>query len=194
MWPIPRRARGQSGERFGHADVVAWDLEGYVGSEGSSPGFVIAEVAVKGRKRNPRANDAEVDGPATGLPKVVFGGIHHFATEPGSLPQGIHAKQPQVTSVTVNLNVDASGQARGILSDEKCSFGHIRANASGINAIALDEGLLDAKSGVDQAGERIHIDGEGGTNVNAVRRASIAGIGHKREFCLLPKMARPRLV
>ena len=64
----------------------------------------------------------------------------------------------------------------------------------GVNAITIDVGLLDAKGGVYEADERFHIVGEGGTNVNAVRRASIGGIGHKREFCLLPKMLASRQV
>jgi len=173
---------------------MAGNFDGHIGSERGSTTFVIAEMTIKGRERGACADDAEVDGPATRFAKVAFGSIHHLAAEPGSLPRRIDTEQPQVASVTVNLNVDASGQASGILSDEKSAFGHVGTNASGVNAIALDEGLLHAKGSVDQANERIHIGGKSGTNVNAVRRASIGGIGHKREFCLLPKMLASRQV
>ena len=173
---------------------MARDFGGHLGSEGGSTGFMVAEVKIKGRKRRARADDTEVDGRAARLPKVVFGGMHHFAAEPGPLPHRVHAKQAQIASVTVNLKVDASGQAGGILGDEEFAFDHVGADASFINAIALDEGLLDAKAGVDQTGERFHISGEGGTNVSTVRRGSIGGFGHKRKFCLLLRIVRPRIV
>ncbi len=66
------------------------------------------------------------------------------------MPRRIDTEQAQVASVTVNLNVDATGQASGISSDEEFAFGHVGANASSINAIALDVGLLDAKGSIDQ--------------------------------------------
>src|SRR5439155_25181840 len=106
--------------------------------------FVVAEVTIIGRDRGACADDAEVDGVATCFAKVVFGSIHHLAAEPGSLPRRIDTEQPQVVSAIVNLNVDASGQASGILSDEKFAFGHVGMKASVVIAIALAVGLVHA--------------------------------------------------
>ena len=136
---------------------MAGNFDGHIGSEGSRTGFVVAEVTIKGRKRRTRADDTQVDRPATRFAKVAFGSIHHLAAEPGSLPRRIDTEQPQVASVIVNLNVDASGQASGIFSDEKFAFGHVRESASGVNAIAFDEGFLDAESRVDQTDEAFHV-------------------------------------
>ena len=125
---------------------MAGNFDGHIGSERGSTTFVIAEMTIKGRERGACADDAEVDGPATRFAKVAFGSIHHLAAEPGSLPRRIDTEQPQVASAIVNLNVDASGQASGILSDEKFAFGHVGTNASGVNAIALDEGCSTRKA------------------------------------------------
>src|SRR5439155_24651530 len=127
---------------------MAGDFDGQIGSQRGSTTFVIVEMTIKGRERGACADDAEVDGLAACFAKVAFGSIHHLAAEPRSLPRRIDTEQPQVASVIVNLNVDASGQASGILGDEKFAFGHVGANARGIDAIALDEGFLDAESRV----------------------------------------------
>ena len=172
---------------------MAGNFDRHIRSERRSTGFVVAKMAIKGRERRARADDAKVDGSTARFAKAIFSRIHHFAAKPSSLPQGIHAKQPQVTSITVNLDVDATGQANGIFSDKEFPFGHVGANAVGVDAVALDVRLLDSEGGIDQANERIHIGAGGRTNVNTLRRTSIGGIGHKREFCLL-KMLHSELV
>src|SRR5437773_12244022 len=120
---------------------MAGNFDGHIGSERGSTTFVIAEMTIKGRERGACADDAKVDRPATRFAKVAFGSIHHLAAETGSLPRRIDTEQAQVASVIVNLNVHASGQPSGILGDEKFAFGHVGANASGVNAIAFDEGF-----------------------------------------------------
>src|SRR5438270_160132 len=148
---------------------MAGNFDGHIGSERGGAGFVVAEVTIKGRERGACADDAEVDGLATRFAKVAFGSIHHLAAEPGSLPRRIDTEQPQVASVIVNLNVDASGQASGILGDEKFAFGHVGTNASGVNAIALDEGLLHAKGSVDQTDKSLDISKIRAANAQGIR-------------------------
>src|SRR5207302_4697939 len=164
-----RQPQGRSGERFGHDDVVARNFDRHIGSERGSTTFVIAEMTIKGRERGACADDAEVDGLATRFAKVAFGSIHHLAAEPGSLPRRIDTEQPQVASVIVNLNVDTSGQASGIFSDEKFAFGQVGTNASGVYAITFDEGLLDAKSSVDQTDESLDIGKIRAANAQGIR-------------------------
>src|SRR5713226_2188877 len=67
---------GISDDGFGHEDVVAGDFGGHFWSERGSAGFQVAEVAIKGREGCARADNAEVDGPATLFAKVILGGIH----------------------------------------------------------------------------------------------------------------------
>src|SRR5437879_5580583 len=65
-----------SGERFGHEDVVARNLDGDVGSEWSGAGLEVAEVAIKSGERSASADNAEVDSDATGLAEKILGRIH----------------------------------------------------------------------------------------------------------------------
>ena len=153
-FPFPRASSIQG---FRHEDVAAGNFDRHIGSERSGAGFAIAEVAIKGRERRARADDAEVDGAATCFAKIIFGGIHHFAAEPGSLTQRIHTKQAQVAAVAAEFDIDASCEGRGTSSDEEFPFCHVGANAFSVDAITFDEGLLDAESGVDQTNEGVDI-------------------------------------
>jgi hypothetical protein len=189
-FPFPRASSIQG---FRHEDVMAGNLEGHIGSKRSGADFEVAEVAVKGRERCARAHDAEVDGPATCFAEIALGDIHHFATEPGSLTQWVHAKQAQVAAVTAEFDIDAGREGRGISSDEEFAFCHVGANAFGVDAIAFDEGLLDAESGIDQTNERFGIGRECRTNLNPLGRTSVCCITIEDIPALL-EMVHPRLV
>ncbi len=55
---------------------------------------------------------------------------------------------------------------------KKSSFFQVGADAVGIDALALDEGLLDAERSVDQTGEGFDISENRGTEAQAVRSRS----------------------
>src|SRR6266852_3658715 len=148
---------GISDDGFGHEDVVAGDFGGHFWSERGSAGFQVAEVAIKGREGSARADNAEVDGPATPFAKVILGGIHYFAAQAGSLARRIHAKETEVATVGPNLNIDAPCEACGILCQQEFSFLHVGPDAVMVGAVALNEGLLDAESSVDQAREGFRV-------------------------------------
>ncbi len=159
---------------------MAGNLDRHIGSKGGGADFEVAEVAIKGRERRACADDAEVDGLATCFAKIIFGGIHHFAAESGSLTQRVHTKQAQVTANASEFDIDTGCEGRGISSDEEFAFCHVGANSFGVDAVAFDEGLLDAESGIDQANERIGIGGKGRANVKPLGRTSVGGINHRR--------------
>src|SRR6266404_1431969 len=57
--------RESSLQNLRHEDVVAGNLDGHIWSKESGADFEVAKVAIKGRERRARADDAEVDGLAT---------------------------------------------------------------------------------------------------------------------------------
>ena len=147
---------------------MAGNLDGYICSKGSGSDFEVAKVAIKGRERRARADDAEVDGAATCFAKKVLGSIHHFAAEPGSLPYRVYAKQAQVAAVTAEFDIDASYEGRGISSDEEFAFYHVGANSFGVDAVAFDEGLFHAECGIDQTNEGVDIGSISRTDLQSV--------------------------
>ena len=159
---------------------MAGNLEGHIGSKGSGADLEVAKVAIKGRERRARADDAEVDGLATCFAKIILGSIHHFAAEPGSLTHRIHTKQAQVAAIAAEFDIDAGRECRGISSDEEFAFCHVGANALGVDAITFNEGLLDAEGGIDQTNERFGIGRESRTNLNPLGRTSVCCINHGR--------------
>src|SRR5258708_2015198 len=150
---VSHNNRSPSAKGFGHEDVVAGNLYGDVRSERGGAGFVVAEVAVKSREWRARTDDTEVDSDAIRLAEEILRSIHYFAAQAGSLPRRIHAEQAQVATVAAKLDVNATSQAGRIFGEEEFPFCHVGANASGIDAVAFDEGLLDAERDVNQADE-----------------------------------------
>src|SRR6266478_1318567 len=116
--------RESSLQNLRHEDVVAGNLDGHIWSKGSGADFEVAKVAIKGRERRARADDAEVDGLATCFAKTIFGGIHHSAAEPDSLTQRVHTKQAQVAAIAAEFDIDACCEACGVSGDEEFPFCH----------------------------------------------------------------------
>jgi len=136
---------------------VAGNFDRYVRSKRSGAGFKVAVMAIKSEKRSAPTDNAEVDGAAAGLAKVVFRGIHQLAPEAGALARWIYPQQSEITAITAEFNIDATRKAHTIFRKQKLSFFHVRAHAIGIGAIAPDERLLDAECGVDEVGQSWHI-------------------------------------
>ena len=172
---------------------MAGNLDGHIWSKGSRTDFEVAKVAIKGRERRARADDAEVDGLATCFAKIIFSGIHHYAAEPGSLTQRVHTKQAQVAAIAAEFDIDASCEGLGISSDEEFAFCHVGSNAFGVDAVAFDEWLLRAECGIDQTNERFAIGWESRTNLDPLVRTSVCSINHRNILPLL-EMVHPRLV
>jgi hypothetical protein len=136
---------------------MAGDLGGHIRSERSGAGFEVAEVTIKRRKRRARADDAKVDGDAAGLAEKILRGIHQFAAQASALARWVHTKEAEIATVSAKFEVDASCEARGLLSQQEFPFFHVGADAVGIGAITIDEGLLDAEGAVDQASQGFHV-------------------------------------
>jgi len=81
----------------------------------------------------------------------------------------VHTEQAEVATVSAKFDVDAPREARGILRQQEFPFLHVGADTVGIDAVALDEGLLDAESGVDQTSERINVALGSGSNTGVCR-------------------------
>src|SRR5260370_14853552 len=159
---------------------MAGNLDRHIGSKGGGADFEVAKVAIKGRERRACADDAELDGLTTCFAKIIFGGIHHYAVERGSLTQRVHTKQAEVTANASEFDIDTGCEGRGVSSDEEFAFCHVGANSFGVDAVAFDEGLLDAESGIDQANERIGIGGKGRGEVKPLGRARGGGGNHRK--------------
>ena len=115
--------------------------------------FQIAEMTVEPGQRCARADDSQINGDAMRVTKKLFRRIHQSAAQAGSLAPRLYAQQTQVTAAAAELDVNAAAEASSIFGDQEFSFFHIRTNAAGIDAIALDERQLDAKSNIDQRRE-----------------------------------------
>lgn len=127
------------------------------GWKGGGAGFGVAQVAIKSEQRRPGADHAKVDGDAALSDKVVCGGVHQFAPQAGALPRGIDAQQTQIAAIAAKFYVNATSETCRIFRQKEFPFFHVGADAFGIRAIAVYEGLLDAKSEVDQTGEGFDI-------------------------------------
>ncbi len=161
---------------FRHVNVVAGDLGLDFCRKGRGAGFNVAEMTVKGRKGRAWINYPEVDGDATVFAKVVFGGVHQFPAQAGPLEPGIYAEETQIAAIAAKFDVNATSEARGIFRDQEFSFFHVGADALGIRAVALNEGLLNEEGGVDQAGEGFDIGFLREANVHVL--GVLAGIGY----------------
>jgi hypothetical protein len=73
------------------------------------------------------------------------------------LTPGIHRKQANVAMIAAQLDVNAAGEPGGVFREQEFPRLHVATNAIGICAVAIEDGVLDDKSGVDQASERIRI-------------------------------------
>src|SRR5260370_27294369 len=161
-------------QSLGHENVVAGDLNRYVRSERGSAGFVVAEMAVKGGKGRRCADDAEVDHKTAGLAEEILGGIHEQAAQAATLALRLDAEEAKVAAITAKFNVRAASQTGGVFSNKEFALGHVGANTCGVDAVTLDEGLLDAEGSGDQMAE--------GVNVVGVRGAETQCVGWREKF------------
>lgn len=134
----------------------------------SGAGLKISQVTIEAWQRCTRTNDSQINGDAMRIAKKLFGNVHQFAPQAGTLAFWFHSEQPQVAPITADLHIDAAGEASGIFGEQKFSFLHVFANAGGIDAITLDEWQFDAKGNVDQRRKGLHIRALGGTNPRVV--------------------------
>ena len=72
---------------------MAGDFGRDIGSERGGADFNIAEVAIESGERGACADDAEINGVATGLAKVILCCIHQFAAHASALAGRIDAEQ-----------------------------------------------------------------------------------------------------
>jgi hypothetical protein len=106
-------------------------------------------VAIKSGKGRARTDDAEVNCDAAGLAEKILRGVHELAAQAGTLAPRFDSEQTQASAVAAKLDIDASCKSLGIFRQQKSPFFHVGADALGMDAVALDEGLLDAESSVD---------------------------------------------
>src|SRR5260221_1153830 len=101
-------------------------------------------------------------------------------TQAGALSRRVNAEQAQVASVATKFDINATGKACGIIGNEKFTFGHVGANAFGIDAVAIDKGKFDTESGVDQADEGFRVRNGGHAEVQGIILESfVGGILHR---------------
>jgi len=158
---------------------MARNLYGNVRSEGGGPGFEITEMAIEGGEGLARADDPKVDSVAARFAKVVLGSFHQLAAQADALPRRVDAEQAQVATIAAKFEIDTTGQNGGNFSNEEFPFGHVRANAFGLDSVTFDEGQFDSEGGVDQTGEVLRIRERGhAKNQGIVLRAGFGGILH----------------
>ena len=153
---------------------MAGNFGGHVRSERSGAGFDVTEVAIKSGKGRARADNAEVDRNTAGFAEEILGGIHELAAQAGALARCLYTEQAEVATVTAPFDKNAPGQGGTVFGKQEFASFHVGADAVRARAVACDEGLLDAESGVDQADE--------GVDVAKICRAEAQGIRWRERF------------
>src|SRR5882672_212456 len=144
-----------------------------------SAGFHIAEVTVKPRQGFARADNSQINSNTVRITEKILGSVHQFAAQSGSLAPWFHAEQTQVPAITANFDIDAASKAHRIFREQKSSLLHVLANTARVDAVALDEGQLDAERHVDQSREGFDIRALCETNPYVVPiRKRIGGRAH----------------
>ena len=121
-------------------------------------------MRVKRRKRCARTDDAEIDGAATGSPRVILGSLHQLAAQARALPRWSNAQQPQIAALAPEFDIDASRKANRVFRNKELPFFQVTTNTLRIDALAFNERLFDDKRRIDQADKLGHIVGLGNTN------------------------------
>jgi hypothetical protein len=73
------------------------------------------------------------------------------------LAQWINTQKSKIAAVAAKFDVDTTGQAGSIFGEQEFPLLHVGADTVGIDAVAFDEGLLDAEGGIDERGKRSDI-------------------------------------
>lgn len=160
--------------------------------EWSGSGFGVAEMTIKSRKRDARADDAQIDGPAASLAEIILRRVHQFAAKATALARRIDTEQSQITASSADFDVDTSGKPGGVFRKQKLSFFHVGPDAIWIDAVAFDKGLLDKEGRVDEPRERFHIMTLGKANSQVVRAQ--AGIRWSRHAPILSNRTKNSLL
>lgn len=162
-----RNAVADSEEGLRHEDIVARHFKRNVRSKWRGAGLGVAQMRVKPRKRLARADNAQIDGAAIGRAKIILRRLHQFASQPGTLPPGLHAEQPKITAFSSQFHVHASREAVRVFRNKKSPFFQVSRYAQRIDALAFEERALHDKRRIDEPRERFNIGGTGKTNRDA---------------------------
>src|SRR6266446_5554239 len=142
--------------------------------------FNVAEVTIKSRQRCTRADDSQINSDTVRGAKKILRSVHQFAAQSGSLAPWFHAEQTQAAAIAANFDIDAASEAHRIFRQQKFSLFHVLPNTPSIDAVALDEGQLDAERHVDQSHEGFDLRALCETNPCVVPiRKRICGRAHR---------------
>ena len=121
----------------------------------------VAQVMVKRWKRSACADHPQIHGDAVCLVKEFLRHIHQLATQAGSLARRIHGEQPNIPAIPSQLDVDAAGEATGILCDQESSTFEKGPNAIHTGAITIEDVTFNSEGCVDQASKGFSVSNAG---------------------------------
>jgi len=117
----------------------------------------IRDAGKKAATRRARADDAQIHHASTRLERKILRRGYQLPANSGSLPRWLHGKKAQIAAVVARLDVNASRYAARIFRYKKRAAAHVRAHAQVIDAITVEDDLLDDEGGIDQFCERFDV-------------------------------------
>src|ERR1700756_5379858 len=104
-----------------------------------------------------RANDAQVHHAGTRLAREILRRGYQLPANSGSLAGRLHGEKAQIAAVVAGLDENPPRHSARIFRYKKRAAAHVRAHAQVIDAIAVEDDLLDDEGGVDQFRERFDV-------------------------------------